>query len=110
MTIFITHKYNQIYKGNSEKYKGKIRKQDISICGPYTKFCRISKMVGFTPEVLTLLLTPILTYIHMVYVRAPYMSYVSYMTYIKYITYIHLAFDIYIYGISEKYKGKFTNS
>ena len=74
------HKYNELYKGNSEKYKGKIRKQDISIFGPYTQFCRISKMVGCTPEVLTLLLTPILTYIHTVYVRAPYMSFMSYMT------------------------------
>ena len=38
-------------------------------------------MVGCIPEVLTLLLTPILTYIHMVYVGAPYMSYMSYITY-----------------------------
>jgi len=31
-------------------------------------------MVGCIPEVITLVLTPILTYIHMVYVRAPYKS------------------------------------
>ena len=30
-------------------------------------------MVGCSPEVNTLLLTPILTYIHMVYIRASYM-------------------------------------
>ena len=35
-------------------------------------------MVNCIPEVITLLLTPILSYIHMVYVRAPYMSYMSY--------------------------------
>ena len=34
----------------------------------------MSKMVGFIFEVLTLLLTPILTILHMVYVRAPYME------------------------------------
>ena len=32
---------------------------------PLTQFCRISKMVGCIPEVLTLLLTPILKYICM---------------------------------------------
>ena len=37
-------------------------------------------MVGCIPEVLTLLLTPILTYLHMVYVRAPYMSYITFLT------------------------------
>ena len=41
-------------------------------------------MVGCIPEVLTLLLTPILTYIHMVYLRAPYMSNMSYMAYLTY--------------------------
>ena len=43
-------------------------------------------MVGCIPEVLTLLLTPISTYIHLVYDSAPYMSYMSYkvnMTYIS---------------------------
>ena len=34
------------------------------------------------------LLTPILTYIHMVYVRVPYMSNMSYMTYLTYMTYM----------------------
>ena len=37
-------------------------------------------MVGCIPEVLTLLLTPILTLLHMVYVRAPCMSYMTYIT------------------------------
>ena len=31
-------KYNEIYKGNSEKYKGKIKNQDISILGPKNNF------------------------------------------------------------------------
>ena len=41
---------------------------------PLTQFFGIYKMVGCIPDVLTLLLTPILTYIHMVYVRVTYMS------------------------------------
>ena len=36
---------------------------------PGKNLCRIFKMVVFIPEVLTLLLTPILTYINMVYDR-----------------------------------------
>ena len=47
----------------------------------------ISKMFGCIPEVLTLLLTSVLTFIHMVYVRAPNMSYMSYMTFMRYISY-----------------------
>ena len=43
-------------------------------------------MLGCIPEVHTLLLTPILTYLHMVYVRAPYMSYMSFMTFMKSMT------------------------
>ena len=43
-------------------------------------------MVGCTLEVLTLLLTLILTYIHMVYVRAPSLSYMTYMAYMTYMT------------------------
>ena len=31
-------KYNEIYKGNSEKYKGKIKNQDISVFGPNQNF------------------------------------------------------------------------
>ena len=58
---------------------------------PLTHFCRISNMVGYIPEVLMLLLTPILTYIHMVYVKAPHISYMlSWHIW-------HLAFDIHIY-------------
>ena len=38
-------------------------------------------MVGCIPGVPTILLTPILTYIHMVYVRATDMSYMSFMRY-----------------------------
>ena len=34
----IEHKTNEIYKGNSEKYKGKIKNQDISVCGPKHNF------------------------------------------------------------------------
>ena len=33
-TIFIMLKCNKTYKGNFEKYKGKIRQQDISFFGP----------------------------------------------------------------------------
>ena len=33
-------------------------------------------------------LTPILTYIHIVYARAPYISNMSYMTYLTYMTYM----------------------
>ena len=44
------------------------------------------EMLGCISEVLTLLLTPILTYIRMFNVRAPYMSYMSYMTFITYMT------------------------
>ena len=32
--IYGSPKPNKIYKGNSEKYKGKIRRQDISFFGP----------------------------------------------------------------------------
>ena len=34
----IEHKTNEIYKGNSEKYKGKIKNQDISVFGPKHNF------------------------------------------------------------------------
>ena len=36
--IFYSHFYTEIYKGNSEKYKGKIRKQDISVFSPKHNF------------------------------------------------------------------------
>ena len=44
-------------------------------------------MVGCTPEVLTLLLTPKLTYRQMVCIRVPYMSYMSFMTFMVNMTY-----------------------
>ena len=57
-----------------EILKNTNEKQDISIVGPKNNLKMISKMVGCIPEVLTLLLTPILTDIPMAYVREPYMS------------------------------------
>ena len=45
LTIFMTHKYNKIYIGNSEKYKGKIKNQDIQFFCPKTQFCRILRVI-----------------------------------------------------------------
>ena len=62
-------------------------------------------MVGYILGVLTLLLTPILTYIHMVYFRAPYMSYMSnmtYMTHMSYMTYVIWHEYIFKYGSQKK--------
>ena len=36
--IFYSHLYIEIYKGNSEKYKGKIKNQDISVFQPKYNF------------------------------------------------------------------------
>ena len=44
-------KYNEIYKGNSEKYKGKIKNQDISVFGPNHNFVEY-KMVVYYVNVL----------------------------------------------------------
>ena len=87
----------EIYKEHFEKYKGKNQETEYFSCRPYKHFCRISKMVVCIPEVLTLLLTPILTYIHMGYDRATYMSYMSVMSFMTYKCIWHLSFGMYIY-------------
>ena len=51
-----------------------MRNQGISVLGPKHNF------VEYITLMLTLLLTLILTYIHMVYIGAPYLSYITYMT------------------------------
>ena len=80
--------FNENLAGSSHlKYTKEILKYTKNFFGnrifhfwPWKQLFRISNMVGCIPEVLTLLLTPILTLLHMVYVRAPCMSYMTYIT------------------------------
>ena len=38
--VLTPHKFGEIYKENSEKYKGKMRNQDISVFGPKHNFIK----------------------------------------------------------------------
>ena len=64
------------------------------ICWPLKQFCRIFKIVGCIPEVLTLHLTPILKYIFMSNARC----HICHICHIWQIWHLcHLAFDTHIY-------------